>query len=337
MARRPRADAPGSWHHVINRGIARRALFENRADARFFLARLARQVRSGRIEVHAYCLLTTHFHLLLRSPTGELSEAMRRVQNEHSRRFNRSRRRDGSLIRGRFFSRPVLSLEYRRALVRYIDANPVRAGIVRVSAEHELGSAAAYLNGTGPLWLTREWVEAEACRATGRARFTPDAYRTTFGPHDGTSEIADFVERRLTRAAESDPLDDFVGSAPPRVQAWMQRKAELADGLRVGLPVCGPVALRRALDEDGQGVWMIEDGSRTWRGKDVAWHGLLHDLCGFSWREVARLGDGSLARARRLGETHRRLMGTNPAYARRAAEVGHEAIRRCLGRGSARS
>jgi REP element-mobilizing transposase RayT len=128
LARQPRVDQPGSWHHVINRGIAKRPLFESRSDVRFFLARLVRQIRLGRIEVHAYCFMTTHFHLLVRSPLGELSEAMRRVQNEHSRRFNRRKKRDGALIRGRFFSRPVRSLQYRRALVRYIDANPSAAG-----------------------------------------------------------------------------------------------------------------------------------------------------------------------------------------------------------------
>ncbi len=79
MARNPRQDHPGSWHHVMNRGIARRSLFESRDDIRFFLACLARAVRRGQIEVHAWCILTTHFHLLVRSPGGELSAAMRRV------------------------------------------------------------------------------------------------------------------------------------------------------------------------------------------------------------------------------------------------------------------
>jgi REP element-mobilizing transposase RayT len=80
---------PDTWHHVINRGIAKRPLFETRDDIRFFLERLARQNRLNRIEVHAYCMMTTHFHLLVRSPIGEPSKAMRRVQNEHTRRFNR--------------------------------------------------------------------------------------------------------------------------------------------------------------------------------------------------------------------------------------------------------
>ena len=75
MARRPRLDCEGAWHHVMNRGIARRPIFEGRGDIRFFLSRVARAVRRGELEVHAYCVLPTHFHMLVRSPAG-LSPAL---------------------------------------------------------------------------------------------------------------------------------------------------------------------------------------------------------------------------------------------------------------------
>ena len=81
MARSPRIDYPGAWHHVVNGGIAKRSVFETVADVRHFRSRLARESRAGRIEVHAFAVLTTHFHLLVRSPRGELPEAMRRIQN----------------------------------------------------------------------------------------------------------------------------------------------------------------------------------------------------------------------------------------------------------------
>ena len=90
MARRPRLDEPDAWHHVMNRGIAKRTLFEGLADVRFFLSRVARAVRAGRIEVHTYCVMTTHFHLLVRSLGGELSGVMRQMQLDYVRRFNRS-------------------------------------------------------------------------------------------------------------------------------------------------------------------------------------------------------------------------------------------------------
>jgi len=97
---RPRGDRPGAWHHVMNRGLARRPAFENRADIRFFLSLLARKVRQGQLELHAYAILTTHFHLLVRSPRGELSDAMMWIEAQYVRRFNRRRERDGSLSAG---------------------------------------------------------------------------------------------------------------------------------------------------------------------------------------------------------------------------------------------
>ena len=168
MTRRPRLDGPGAWHHVMNRGIARRTLFEGSEDIRFFLSRLAGCVRRRQLEVHAYCVLTTHFHLLVRSPGGELSAVMRQAQLEYVRRFNRKRRRDGPLMRGRFTSKLVLSLTYRRVLVRYIDANPVRAGICTDPREYPFGSASQYARRAGPPWGVRSWVEGFVRQALER-------------------------------------------------------------------------------------------------------------------------------------------------------------------------
>ncbi|MCB9904496.1 MAG: transposase [Planctomycetes bacterium] len=335
MARRSREDGPGAWHHVINRGIAKRALFETRADARFFLARLARQVRCGRIEVHAYCLMTTHFHLLLRSPIGELSEVMRRVQNDYSRRFNRRRRRDGTLVRGRFFSRPVHSLEYRRAVVRYIDVNPVRARVARSVGEYPLCSAAHFLSGRLPRWLSSEWIRWEAQEPRVDRGSSAANYMAAFHPSGATSveEVGEFIDARMRCDAPGDELHDLIAAAPREVREWMQRKARLADGTRVGAPVCGSVALRRALAEDleSAGPWAIEEGDTTRRVSELALLGMLHDLCGSSWQTLARTEDLTIAVVRRRGLEHRRLLDTDTAYAGRAGRIAHAALSRSLG------
>lgn len=236
MARTPRHDAPGAWHHVMNRGLARRSVFEDRACQRYFLSRVARVVRSKQLEVHAFCVLTTHFHLLVRSPSGSLSEAMRRVQNEYVRWFNRRNRRDGPLFRGRFLSRPVDGQLYFRVLVRYIDQNAPRAGLARSPEGYKYGSARHYARGTGPRWLTRDRVEQDACRLAGAASFTWSAYLRAYGGPVRADE-AELVQRRLEHdSLEPDPLDDLVGAAPDAVLAWMNRKAALADGSSPGLP-----------------------------------------------------------------------------------------------------
>lgn len=328
MPRRPRLDEPGSWHHVVNRGVAKRPLFETRADIRHFLAWLARQVRLNRLEIHAYCLMTTHFHLLVRSPTGQLSEAMRRAQGEHSRRFNRLHKRDGPLIRGRFFSRRVDSDQYRRAVVCYIDANPVKAGIVRSAGDYEFGSAAAYGRLKGPPWLTRTWVEAMACTGSAAASFDEMAYRTVFGK-ESRAELAalcELVEARMKARTRSASHEQLIEVAPAHVRRWMKWKIRLADGIEFGLPLCTPITLQRALvsDREQRGDWLVEDGKRTWRGMDIARFGLLHELCGRSWQEIAKLEAVSASRAHRLGQVHQRLMREDPKYAARVLDLGRQ-------------
>ncbi|TDJ67468.1 MAG: hypothetical protein E2O39_14735 [Planctomycetota bacterium] len=171
MAVRSRQDSPSTWHHVVQRAIARRPLFEDRVDIRFFLSRPVREVHEGRLEIHAWCVLTTHFHSLVRSPMGELAEAMRQAQHESSRFFNRRHRRDGSLIRGRFLSMPVKSLTYRCTLVRYIDFSAVEAGRVSAPWREPWGSAAQCVGGTGPRRLERSRVEDEVTSIAGPGAF----------------------------------------------------------------------------------------------------------------------------------------------------------------------
>ncbi len=332
MARQPRRDSPDTWHHVINRGIAKRPLFETRDDIRFFLARLARQIRLNRIEVHAYCIMTTHFHMLVRSPIGELSEAMRRVQNEHSRRFNRRKQRDGALIRGRFFSRLVDSLRYRRTLVRYIDGNPVQAGIVEASGEYEFGSAAAFNRESFPRWFNRDWIESEIRFEAGGEPLTAAKYRAMFEVRDPKrlEDISDFVEARIRNKGRRDPFNDLIGSTPKHVRAWMRRKAKLADGHAIGQPVCGARTLLQELASlEKRELWTVEDGDQIHRGIELARTGLLRELCHLSWKEIAQFEAGSISRVNRLADTHRRLIEGNSDYAGRVAQIAHQAMLRC--------
>ena len=311
---------------MVNRGIAKRPLFETRDDIRFFLSRVAREVREKRIEVHSFCVMTTHFHFLVRSPVGELSEGFRRAQNAHSRRFNRRRRRDGALVRGRFFSKPVRDDRYRRALVRYIDHNSVKAGVVARAEDHEFGSARRYSFDAGPPWLERSWVESEARRVSGRLDYDQAAYRIAFSsPADEGCEL---VERRLTSRASVDPLVDLIGNTPLSVRRWMEHKSRLADGHRPGLPVCTFGALQTAVEEDerAHGSWLARIGNLTKSGHEIALAGLSRDLAGHSFAELTTRTEWSTMQLRRMAEIHRELVGSDSAYLERASRVGAAAI-----------
>ena len=330
MPRRPRCDAPGSWHHVVNRAIAKRPYFEVREDQRTFLSRLALEVRAGRLEVHAYCLMTTHFHLLVRSPVGELSEAMRRAQCAYSRFFNRKRHRDGSLIRARFHSKRIDSDAYWSAVVRYIDENPVRAGLARAIGEYEFSSARAYLGQRRPPWLSIGAVEARALACSGSRRFSAQAYLRAFGPRAGEDvrSLCELVESRLKSAREVDPLEDLVGATPDQVRAWMCRKAALADGMQVGLPVCGPSGLRRALDLERArgGEWFAECDGELRRGSDLAWIALLHELCALPLARIAALAGRTVWGVRTELVASRSILAADAEHTKRVARVVAEAL-----------
>jgi REP element-mobilizing transposase RayT len=328
MSHPDRADRPGKWHHVMNRGIARRTMFESERDIRFFLSRLARLVRDGLIEVHAFCILTTHFHMLVRSPRGELSLAMQRLQNEYSRWFNRSRRRDGPLYRSRFTSKPVDTLEYRYNLVRYIDANSVQAGLVEAPQLYPHGSASSYACERGPPWLARDWVEAQVKQASGRPDYDPGDYTGVFGG-SVSPRLARLIEKRMALAhAAQDPLDDLLGAAPDQVRAWMRRKAKLADGTVVGMPVCDPDDVDGVVTEAKRehGDWTIRasrKSSNAWIQAHVA---LLRDLTGATWVDAARRSGVSTSAAWHSYAKHQRCLDSDESYAVRMGELASAAL-----------
>lgn len=315
----------------MNRGVGKRPLFEDRPDARFFMARLAQQVRLGRIEVHAFCLMITHYHLLVRSPVGELGESMQRVQCEHSRQFNRRRERDGTLVRGRYTSKPVRSMHYRRTLVRYIDANPVKAGIVRRAGDFELGSARSYMGAPSPRWLNRTWIELDSCTRSSLESYSPRAYRLTFG--DALSpESEQLISARIASRAMDDPLDNLIKATPEGVQQWLKKRASLADGCSIGLPVCSPLALSKAIDSDlrTRGPWQLRIDNRTKDAVELCRTGFMRDLCGQSLKAICLAHNRSMMTIRRQIQQHRKLIRSNTDYGLRAATLGQSAMARCV-------
>jgi REP element-mobilizing transposase RayT len=314
-----RNDTPGAWHHVMNRGIAHRAAFESRRDIRKFLSLIAREVRKGSLEIHAFCVLGTHYHLLVRSPRGELSAAMQRIQNEYVRWFNRARGRDGPLFRGRFQSRRVTSDFYRRTLVRYIDENPVDAKLVEQSAGYPHGSATCYIHRSGPRWLCRTWVESTVGERT-EAPFSAEGYRRVFG-----ARMDDEIRVQLIRSIERgiDPqvdLRSLVEESPARVRDWLYERAKLADGAAMGLPICTPGAVARSIARSVRtaGERTASRGELTCMDTHAA---LLSELSGLSHVEIAgalNVARSTVAQGCRL---HRRRILESPEYAEWTAQI----------------
>jgi len=328
MPRLPRGDRAGRWFHVFHRGIARRPVFETRADVRFFLVCLARAVRRGELEVHAYCVLTTHFHLLVRSPTGQLGQAMDRVLNAYVRYFNRARRRDGALFRGRYGSRPVDSLEYRAILLRYIDHNPVQARLAARAEDYVYGSAWHYARARRPLWLRTDWADG---LEVARGSSDPVGRDARWGAPTA-AEVALVRARMRAPVPADDPLDDLIAAAPPAVLAWMRRKARLADRTAPGFPVVDGPSVRRVVAEarDRDGPWRgaTPGGQQrdVWPAVEAV---LLRELAGFTQRQIAAsLGVVESMAARRVRQG-RDLLEDAEAGSRVAA-LARKALDRAL-------
>lgn len=324
MPRTPRHDEPGSWHHVYNRAIARRTLFERYEDRRLFLAQLARAVHRGEIEVHAYCLMGTHYHLLVRSMDSRLAEAMHRIQLTYSRWFNRSRRRDGSLVRGRYGSKLVHSLNYRRMLVQYIDFNPCRARLVANAAQYEWGSAWHYARTSGPPWLERGWVESETSVAREPNGATAGL---ALSARDG-EDLCQLVEARLAHPSELDALDNIVSAASSSERRWMIRKSMLADGTRPGLPLLSFPRLVRTLRDRKREKWIVRRGGSERNGYELALVGLGRELCGQTQSRIAKTLEVSETKVHRLYALHRAELQEETEYALAVVRIGEREVLR---------
>jgi REP element-mobilizing transposase RayT len=154
MARPLRLEFEGAWYHLMNKGAGGRLVFRCQAHREIFLNLLDQVSRIFRIEIHAYCLMGNHYHLLVRTPDANLGRAMRHLNGVYTQRVNRLSRTDGPLFRGRYKSILVDADAYLRQLSRYIHLNPVDAGIVVRPEDYPDSSYRAYLGLVPcPSWL----------------------------------------------------------------------------------------------------------------------------------------------------------------------------------------
>ena len=130
MARQARRDAPGAVHHVILRGIERRAIFADDRDREDLLRRLERILPEASMCCFAWALMPNHVHLVVRTGDTSLARVMARLGTGYAREFNRRHDRVGYLFQNRYKDFPVDDETHLRTLVGYVHLNPVRAGIV---------------------------------------------------------------------------------------------------------------------------------------------------------------------------------------------------------------
>ena len=225
MPRRARLSVPGIPWHIIQRGNNRAVCFYAEEDYRFYLEHLDDLARRFGCAIHAYVLMTNHVHLLL-TPKGTDSAAllMKHLGQRYVQYVNRTYRRSGALWEGRFRSCLTQSEDYVLACYRYIELNPVRAGIVRHPKEYRWSSYAA--NGLGRadalVIPQREYLrlgKADAERRTAyrellKAHMEPEVLNEirlatngnyVLGDTRFQQEIAHALGRRVTRGLAGRP------------------------------------------------------------------------------------------------------------------------------------
>ena len=143
MPRRPRIDVSGAIQHVIAKGNAGAPIVADDRDREVLVARIGEAVGRHRWLCLAYCLLDTHFHLVVVTQEPNLGRGMRWLLSPYAQGFNLRHGREGHLFRGRFYSKRIETDNHLIAALVYVSLNPVRAGVVERPEQWRWSSYAA--------------------------------------------------------------------------------------------------------------------------------------------------------------------------------------------------
>jgi REP element-mobilizing transposase RayT len=153
---------PGQVYHVTNRGVNRCSIFLSDLDRIIFLSLLAEACSVNGAICHAFCLMTTHFHLVIEDTRGMLSQLMHHLEFCYARYFNDTRDRSGPLFEGRFWAELIDSTPYFNDAVAYALLNPVRTQtpIVPSAEVYSWSSAALVCSDTTPAAFATNLINA---------------------------------------------------------------------------------------------------------------------------------------------------------------------------------
>jgi len=217
MSRPLRIEFPHALYHVTARGDRQEAIYEDDLDRRLFLEILAETVADFNWMVHAYCLMTNHYHLLLETPDGNLSAGMRQLNGVYTQRSNRKHDRVGHVFQGRYKAILVDREGYLLEVARYVVLNPVRAGMVRLAQDWPWSSYGAMTGQVEPpRWLATDGLLSAfgGTRAEAMQRYAAFVAEGMKAPPlwsklQGQVYLGDagFVAQMLAKAANSPALD----------------------------------------------------------------------------------------------------------------------------------
>ncbi len=159
MGRPLRIEYPDAFYHITARGNERKNIFKSIKDRERFLGYLESASERYKAIIHTYSLMDNHYHILLQTPAGNLSQIMHHINGAYTNYFNVKRKRSGHLFQGRYKALLVDIDEYAQELSRYIHLNPVRAGMVEKPEQYKWSSYQYYINmNKSPNWLCTDFI-----------------------------------------------------------------------------------------------------------------------------------------------------------------------------------
>jgi len=134
------------FYHITARGNERKNIFKSNRDRERFLGYLGSASERYKAIIHTYSLMGNHYHILLQTPAGNLSQIMHHINGAYTNYFNVKRKRSGHLFQGRYRALLADIDEYAQELSRYIHLNPVKAGMVEKPEQYKWSSYRDYIN-----------------------------------------------------------------------------------------------------------------------------------------------------------------------------------------------
>lgn len=233
MARPLRIEFPGALYHVTSRGDRKEPIYRRDADRRLHLAIIGQALQRFGACLWAYCLMPNHYHLVLQTPLPNLSRVMRHINGVYTQAFNRRHDVVGHLFQGRFKAILVDGDAYLLTLCRYVERNPVAAGLVDRAEHWPWSSCRSHLGAAQP--MTGLDIDALHGLLLGRTVSTPAdrreavrRYRAMLGEpsHDATDASRDLWSSTLRQQIFMGD-DEFVGRMQERMRPELVAQVEI--------------------------------------------------------------------------------------------------------------
>lgn len=160
MPRKLRIESLG-YHHVYNRGVAKGKVFEDERDKAKFIEFLSLVSKEYKFNIHSFCLMDNHYHLLIENKKENLSSGMRQLNAQYASYFNKRHNRVGHLWQDRYKSWYVFDEHYLFTLFRYIETNPIKAKMTSKIGEYVYCATYSMLKDAVPPFLQNSFVLRE--------------------------------------------------------------------------------------------------------------------------------------------------------------------------------